>query len=337
MKAVLQLVVQSDNGDNEIKEIININRETITQESLGLSLQESKTVNNKLQKCIIDQQVKMFLNKNKTCPSCEKPRAIKGYSSLTYRTLFGKVKLQSPRLVNCKCKKHQYKTFSPLPGILQNRLSPELEYMEAKWSSLMSYGMTAKLLEDVLPIEIDASSIFKTTHKVSNRIESEIGEEKLSFIDGCPREWDKLPAPDLPLTVGIDGGHVHARDNENRKAGWFEVIVGKSIHEANQSKRFGYVSTYDEKPKRRLHDMLVSQGMQLNQQITFLSDGAENLKNLQSYLSPQSEHILDWFHITMRITVLKNMAKSLKPELRAEIEPMIEKVKWYLWHGNIWV
>lgn len=39
---------------------------------------------------------------------------------------------------------------------------------------------------------------------------------------------DKLPRPDLPLTVGLDGGYVHAREGEDRKAGCFEVVVGKS-------------------------------------------------------------------------------------------------------------
>ena len=335
MKAVLQLVIQCEDGAKEVKEISSINRDILTQGSLGLSLLESKKINNELQKCLVEQQIKSFLKGSKNCPSCQQPRALKGYCDLAYRTLFGKVNLKSPRLVNCKCKKHKHRSFSPLSMILQNRISPELEYMEAKWASLMSYGMTAKLLEDVLPIEVDASSIFKNTHKVSNRIESELGDEKWTFIDSCPKEWEELPVPDLPLTVGIDGGYVHARDNENRKAGWFEIIVGKSMHETNKSKRFGYVSTYDNKPKRKLHDMLINQGMQLNQQITFLSDGAENLRNLQSYLSPQSEHILDWFHITMRITVLKNMAKSLQTPLREEIEPIIEKIKWHLWHGNI--
>ncbi len=36
----------------------------------------------------------------------------------------------------------------------------------------------------------------------------------------------------------------------------------------------------------------------------FLSDGADNLRKLQTYLNAESTHILDWFHITMRLTVL---------------------------------
>ena len=32
----------------------------------------------------------------------------------------------------------------------------------------------------------------------------------------------------------------------------------------------------------------------------FLSDGGEDVRNLQLYLNPQAEHLLDWFHVTMR-------------------------------------
>lgn len=49
---------------------------------------------------------------------------------------------------------------------------------------------------------------------------------------------------------------------------------------------------------------LASQGMQANQQIFFLSDGADNLRDLQFGMYPESTHVLDWFHITMRLTVL---------------------------------
>ena len=35
----------------------------------------------------------------------------------------------------------------------------------------------------------------------------------------------------------------------------------------------------------------------MNQQIEFLSDGGETVRDLQLYLSPEAEHLLDWFHI----------------------------------------
>ena len=117
------------------------------------------------------------------------------------------------------------------------------------------------------------------------------------FVEGCERDWEALPRPDLPLTVGIDGGYVHACAQTTRHDGWFEVIVGKSIPAEGPAKCFGFVQGYDQKPKRRLFELLKSQGMQMNQQVTFLSDGGDTVRELQLYLNPQAEHLLDWFHL----------------------------------------
>jgi hypothetical protein len=107
---------------------------------------------------------------------------------------------------------------------------------------------------------------------------------------------------------------------------------------------FAWVQTYDEKPKRRLFELLQSHGMQPNQQVAFLSDGGEDVRHVQLYLHPDAEHLLDWFHLTMRVTVLKQMAKGL-PEivgegddqyaLRPRVLRDLESLKWYLWHGNV--
>ena len=93
--------------------------------------------------------------------------------------------------------------------------------------------------------------------------------------------------------------------------GWFEVIAGKSVTAQGEAKRFAFVHNYDDKPKRRVYAVLKSQGMQVNQQVTFLSDGGDTVRDLQLYLNPNAEHILDWFHITMRLTVMLQMAKGL--------------------------
>ncbi len=83
--------------------------------------------------------------------------------------------------------------------------------------------------------------------------------------------------------------------------------------------------------------------MQLNQQVVFLSDGGDTVRNLQLYLNPEAEHQLDWFHVTMRLTVLRQIAKGLpmtvgeddeKCDLREPALKTLESIKWYLWHGN---
>ncbi len=79
--------------------------------------------------------------------------------------------------------------------------------------------------------------------------------------------------------------------------------------------------------------------MQMNQQMTFLSDGEDTARNLQMYLNPQSEHLLDWFHITMRITVLGQYAKGVANvdfDVGRCLTKNLESIKWYLWHGNVY-
>src|SRR5439155_26162954 len=149
---------------------------------------------------------------------------------------------------------------------------------------------------------------------------------------------------DRPITVSIDGGSV--RDWEAKKHP-FEVIVEQSTltftrdeeDETPSSKRFGFVQTLDTKSQRRLYEVLKSQGMQLNQQLTFLSDGSDTVRALQLYMSPEAEHILDWFHMSMQLTVLDQYAKGLvhcDAVLGEEIREKIERLKWSLWHGNLY-
>src|SRR6201987_1750626 len=141
-------------------------------------------------------------------------------------------------------------------------------------------------------------------------------------------------------SLEIDGGYVHAKDQRSRAEGWFAVIVGKSLSQDGEStKCFGFVNRYDSKPKRRLFEILKSQEMQMNQAGTFLSDGGDTVRDLQMYLNPQAEHLLDWFHISMRLTVMSQLVKSIdtddQPNLSAELEKELECLKWNLWHGNV--
>src|SRR5258708_27118156 len=77
----------------------------------------------------------------------------------------------------------------------------------------------------------------------------------------------------------------------------------------------------------------------MKQEVIFLSDGGDTVRDLQMYLNPQAEHLLDWFHISMRLTVMSQLVKSIdtddQPNLSAEVEKELECLKWNLWHGNV--
>lgn len=339
MKVRVQIIMEADNGEEVIQEVTQFHRQTLQPETLGLTLSEAKTLLNQVQQAFVEQQVSAYLKQQLTCPHCGLPRRRKGNRSIVYRTLFGKLHLQGTRLLHCDCHPHLTQSFSPLSDLLPERTAPELLYLESKFASLMSYGLTVKLLQEVLPIadEIITTTVRNHLQQVAQRLEEEMGEEQWTFIDGCERDWEQLPRPELSLTVGLDGGYVHSCE-QTKRSNSFEIITGKSVTADGGAKRFGLVNGYDQKPKRRLFELLKSQGMQMNQQITFLSDGGDTVLPLQLYLNPQAEHLLDWFHITMRITVMNQMAKGLDgsdSELRTDALKELERIKWFLWHGNV--
>jgi hypothetical protein len=101
------------------------------------------------------------------------------------------------------------------------------------------------------------------------------------------------------------------------------------------AKCFGFVTSYDTKPKRRQAELLKAQGLQMNQAITFLSDGGDNVRDLQLYLSPLAEHLLDWFHITALRQQLKELIAAVPDHELEKLDDDLERVKWYLWHGNV--
>jgi len=357
MHVRIHVVTVADDGAEHLQEIADLARAATTIEMLGLRLEESKQVLHALQQTIIDQQVAAHLDHQRSCPHCGKQRPLKDSDTAPFRTLFGRVSVRNPRWQQCACQPHQQKTFRPLTALLPERTSPELLYLETKWAALASYGLTTKLLHEVLPIDHthSAATVRNQTLRVAQRSEQALGPEKALFLDGSPADRNHLPIPDGPLSVSLDGGIVRGRKSATgaKTSTLFEVIAGKSILSFRRddpedappsSKCFALVRSVDTKPKRRLFELLQSQGMQANQQVTFFSDGGETVRTTPEYLNPESEHILDWFHITMRSTVLQQCARGLAtPHATAtlpdadddqSLERRLESVKHYLWHGN---
>lgn len=352
----IQLIAVSDDGTERLHEIADVSRSEPTLETIGLTLDESKQILQCLQRTIIEHQVGIYLDQRRPCPDCGKHRQLKQSDAAPFRTLFGLVSVPNPRWEQCTCQPHLAKTVRPLTALLSDRTSPELRYLETKWASLAAYGVTTKLLHEVLPIDHKHSegTVRNHTLQAARRSEQALGKEQAMFVDGCQAERDRLPIPDGPLSVGIDGGIVRARRGTTgaKTGNLFEVIAGKSILSfrrddpedvAPSSKCFALVRSVDKKPKRRLFELLMSQGMQANQQVTFFSDGGENVRTLPEYLNPEAEHILDWFHCAMRLTILQQCARGLNlysseadPALPDEesLVRRVESVKHYLWHGN---
>ena len=336
VKVLLQITTD-DGAPIGTEEIASLGKSVERAEDLGLSLAESKVLLAAAQQRIVKAQIKAWTEERRCCEGCGRRKQSKGSYPILFHTLFGDVRLGSPRFHRCPCREgNGTATVSPLAELIPHHVAPERLYLETRWASLVPYAAAAELLADVLPITsgVNATTVRQHVLRVAERAEAELPKDRCTFMDGSTADWQALPIPDGRIVVGLDGGYV--RDWAERKNN-FEVIVGCSMPEDGSPRYLGFVHGFDHKPKRRLVDMLESQGMQANQDITFLTDGGEEVRALTENISPCSEHVLDWFHITMRITVLGQFAKGVAQydeEAGARLTKELERIKWKLWHGN---
>lgn len=334
---ILLQITGDDGTPGPADEIAVLEKRAERPEDLGISLAEGKALTAAIQRRVVQAQVGSWTERHRGCDTCGVRRRSKGRYPVVFRTLYGDVKLASPRLHRCPCQDAEVpSTISPLRTLIPGRIAPERLYLEARWSSLVPYATAAELLTDVLPIASGANRTTVREHalRVAERAEAELGDERPCFIEGCRAEWQALPIPEGRIVAALDGGYVR---NWNDRKSNFELIVGRSMPEDRAPRYLGLVHGYDRKPKRRLFELLKSQELQANQEVTFLTDGGEEVRSLAELVTPDAEHVLDWFHITMRLTVLGQYARGVAPYDAAESTRLLkslERVKWLLWHGN---
>jgi hypothetical protein len=205
-----------------------------------------------VQEVVVTTQMTEALRAHRCCPHCGKAYRRKDVKPIILRTVFGTLALDSPRWRSCPCQPGQTDTFSPLTTVLAEHTTPELVYLQTRFAAVMSYAQTAALLGEVLPLgkTLHASGIREQVHQVATRLEDELGPEETVSVAGCPRDWNALPRPGMPLVVGLDGGYVHSSTQTSRKDGWFEVIAGKSMptDQPGKAKCFAFVEDRDQAP-----------------------------------------------------------------------------------------
>ena len=114
-------------------------------------------------------------------------------------------------------------------------------------------------------------------------------------------------------------------------------MVGKSLPRIGTGNVFAFVHRLEARPNERLERFLVEQGVDPGQATTFLSDGGDTVRQAQGEFRQFGEPILDWFHLTMRMTQLSQTIKGLpveEPEDTVEFLRSLRRAKAFLWHGS---
>src|SRR5689334_1594428 len=332
----LRIVADDESVISDDTELLLLDKTDDRLEALGLSLAEAKALLAGVQQRLVTAQAASYAARHRGCPVCGRQRRSKGPYPIVFRTAFGVVPLSSPRFHQCGCHPSDSKTVSPLTELFTEHTAPELLYLETRWASLVSYGLTADLLQEVLPIGrgANASTIRSHLYRVAARHEADLGAEPPSVKEASSAEPQELPVSVGPILVGIDGGYIRNWHDKQRK---FEVIVGKAVPAERGSRYFGLVRSQDQAPRRRLGAVLGAQGLPTNPAITVLTDGGDSVRGLVGELLPGAAHHLDWFHVTMRLTGLDQYAKGLghhDPGEAAALQGRLARIKWRLWHGD---
>jgi hypothetical protein len=336
MRVQIQLRIVGDDGHVISEdEILHLDKGNDRLEGIGLSLDEAKGVLAGTQQRLVAAQAASFLAQHRCCELCARPLRRKGRCRILFRTAFGTIPLVSPRFYRCACQPMASKTFSPLTLLFTEHTAPALLDLETRWSSLVSFGLTADLLKDVLPIGSMAnpSTIGRHLHKVAARQEADLGRERPGSTDGAAGNHPELATSPEAIIVGVDGGYIR---NWHDKTHNFEVLVGKSVNGQGDSRYFGLAQNQDGEPKR-LRDVLRDQGLPVNPNMMVRTDSGDSVRAFVGELPMSDRHCLDWFHIALRLTGLTQYTRGLahhNPIEAVALQDRLERIKWRLWHGE---
>jgi hypothetical protein len=316
---------------------------------LGLSIVDGKSIMARLQALVVRQQCEAYVLVSRYCSDCRSFRRIKDRDTRKIRTVFGRVEVDNPRIMNCRrCVPHFCIASPVLRDICPDQATPELMELSARMGSLMPYRKAADVLAEFLPIPATESfmTLRHRTMKLGERLDEKARQR--DWFDPPPsseRTQAELELPDDPgreFVVSIDTAHVRCSSAE--KARDFEIAVARCGHGRRGSSPGHYFATADTSQRGlqcRTLQALQHEGYVGRGELTVISDGAEIMKRLPKVLPKPTTHIIDWFHIAMKIQPLQQMADHVaratddRSDGVHSVKRDVRSVKWKLWHGQV--
>src|SRR5215470_13207386 len=104
MRVKVQLVICADDeGTDTIHEVAVLEKDCHRLEQLGLTLAEANQLLTRLQQYVVAHQATAFVTTRSHCEACGARLQRKEETTRSLRTLFGTVRLPSPRFYHCRC------------------------------------------------------------------------------------------------------------------------------------------------------------------------------------------------------------------------------------------
>jgi hypothetical protein len=299
---------------------------------IGLTLADGKQVLADLQVHLVRAQAEDHCRRRRHCQRCGAQLPLKDRRSRRLVSLFGTVEVRAPRFTPCRCAVTSRRTLSPVAEIMPDRCTPEYERVVAKMGALLPYRRARMLLSEVLPL--GKPQTVETTRQRTLRVGARLEREAVAGVRPKPAIAAKS------IALSIDGGHVRAaRQYQGRT---FEVLLAQVSNDDGKQVVFASVPADANAQTRQLRGVLHGLGATPETPVTILSDGADGPRSLGEAASPgPTHHVLDWFHLAMRVQHVAQAAKSWPDATEtdrhagARLIETIERIRWRLWHGQV--
>jgi hypothetical protein len=196
------------------------------------------------------------------------------------------------------------------------------------------------MLGELLPISdgiVSHATLRRHALSVGARLDQRVTE---------PDEYDwpesrRDPVPiGTRLIVAIDGTYVRS----NLDTGLYQhyVVAGRIERDGILAGRFAWIARWPSEAEQFMKAALQANGWTTQTQVVVLADGADGLKNLvQAAVTSEPRSILDWFHISMRLRPIEQMANKVavaldddEPAMAALVRQRLPNVRHQMWNGQ---
>jgi hypothetical protein len=300
--------------------------------TVGLSLADGKRTLAGLEDHLVQAQAEEYCRQRRVCSHCRSQRPLKDVRTRRLSSLFGRVEVRAPRFLPCRCAVTRRHVLNPVAEILPDRCTPEYERVIAKMGSLLPYRRARTLLSEFLPLG-DIPAV-ETTRRRTMRVGARLEQQAVAIQPPAPA------AAAQAIALSIDGGHVRSVRSYQLRS--FEVMLAQVSNDDGGQVVFSSMPAEADRQRDQLRGVLHGLGATPATPVTILSDGADGPRSLGEAASVgPTHHVLDWFHLSMRIQHVAQAAKSW-PDASAQdrqagttLAETIERIRWRLWHGQV--
>ena len=208
-----------------------VERRDCSLAQLGLTLAEGRSLLAKVQAELVSKQVEWWLSGQTHCRRCGAALSHKDSRSTVLRTVYGKVTVKSARLWSCACQRTARtprRVVHPLSKALTNRVTPELEYLQAKWAAHLPYRQATAMLKEVLPLDkgISFSGARDRIHTLGKELDADI-ERDIAKLPQAVADVQVRESSHV-ASVSVDSAWLRHCDSERGLGRHVNIVAGRA-------------------------------------------------------------------------------------------------------------